>query len=120
MIVIGTNDFDMYTAAVALIKCQGGKVVVKDGEIISQLPLPIAGLMSDKEFDFVVEKCDELNKAAHSIGCKLEDPFMTLGFLSLPVIPELKNVFSKSQFPIIPSGISGISINEPQFKKAFL
>ena len=105
MIVIGTNDFDMYTAAVDLIKCQGGKVVVKDGEIISQLPLPIAGLMSDKEFDFVVEKCDELNKAAHSIGCKLEDPFMTMGFLSLPVIPELKitdkGVFDTNKFDFV-------------------
>ena len=105
MIVIGTNDFDMYTAAVALIKCQGGKVVVKDGEIISQLPLPIAGLMSDKEFDFVVEKCDELNKAAHSIGCKLEDPFMTMGFLSLRVIPELKitdkGVFDTNKFDFV-------------------
>ena len=105
MIVIGTNDFDMYTAAVALVKCQGGKVVVKDGEIISQLPLPIAGLMSDKEFDFVVEKCDELNKAAHSIGCKLEDPFMTMGFLSLPVIPELKitdkGVFDTNKFDFV-------------------
>lgn len=105
MIVIGTNDFDMYTAAVALIKCQGGKVVVKDGKIISQLPLPIAGLMSDKEFDFVVEKCDELNKAAHSIGCKLEDPFMTMGFLSLPVIPELKitdkGVFDTNKFDFV-------------------
>ena len=105
MIVIGTNDFDMYTAAVALIKCQGGKVVVKDGKIVSQLPLPIAGLMSDKEFDFVVEKCDELNKAAHSIGCKLEDPFMTMGFLSLPVIPELKitdkGVFDTNKFDFV-------------------
>ena len=105
MIVIGTNDFDMYTAAVALIKCQGGKVVVKDGEIISQLPLPIAGLMSDREFDFVVEKCDELNKAAHSIGCELEDPFMTMGFLSLPVIPELKitdkGVFDTNKFDFV-------------------
>lgn len=90
MIVIGTNDADMYTAAVALIKCQGGKVVVKDGEILSELPLPIAGLMSDRDFDFVIEKCHELNNAAHSIGCTLEDPFMTMGFLSLPVIPELK------------------------------
>ncbi len=105
MIVIGTNDFDMYTAAVALIKCQGGKVVVKDGEIISQLPLPIAGLMSDREFDFVVEKCDELNKASHFIGCELEDPFMTMGFLSLPVIPELKitdkGVFDTNKFDFV-------------------
>ena len=105
MIVIGTNDYDMYAAAVALIKCQGGKVVVKDGEIISQLPLPIAGLMSDRDFDFVVSKSEELNNAARSIGCTLEDPFMTMGFLSLPVIPELKvtdkGVFDTKQFGFI-------------------
>jgi len=90
MIVVGTNDYDMYVAAVELVKSQGGKVVVNNGEVISKLPLPIAGLMSDKDFNFVLDKCAELNKAAHSIGCTLEDPFMTMAFLSLPVIPELK------------------------------
>lgn len=90
MIVIGTNDEDMYIAAVELVKSQGGKVVVNNGQVISKLPLPIAGLMSDKEFNYVLDKCSELNCAAHSIGCSLEDPFMTMGFLSLPVIPELK------------------------------
>lgn len=105
MIVVGTNDFDMYTAAVALIKSQGGKVVVQNGEIISELPLPIAGLMSDRDFDFVVKKCEELNHAAHSIGCTLEDPFMTMAFLSLPVIPELKitdkGVFDTNKFGFV-------------------
>ncbi len=105
MIVIGTNDADMYAAAVALIKCQGGKVVVNNGEIISELPLPIAGLMSDKDFDYVVEKCKELNNTAASIGCTLNDPFMTMGFLSLPVIPELKitdkGVFDTNKFGFI-------------------
>ena len=90
MIVVGTNDYDMYVAAVELVKSQGGKVVVNNGEVISKLPLPIAGLMSDKEFNYVLEKCAELNDAAHSIGCTLEDPFMTMAFMSLPVIPELK------------------------------
>ena len=105
MIVIGTNDADMYEAAVALIKCQGGKVVVNNGEILSQLSLPIAGLMSDKEFDYVVDKCEELNRAASSIGCTLNDPFMTMGFLSLPVIPELKvtdkGVFDTNKFGFV-------------------
>ena len=105
MIVIGTNDADMYAAAVALIKCKGGKVVVKDGEVISELPLPIAGLMSDRNFDYVDNKCEELNKTAHSIGCRIEDPFMTMGFLSLPVIPELKvtdkGVFDTNKFDFI-------------------
>lgn len=90
MIVIGTNDDDMYKAAVELVKSQGGKVVVNNGEVLAKLPLPIAGLISDKDFNYVLEKCFELNQASHSLGCTLEDPFMTMGFLSLPVIPELK------------------------------
>ena len=105
MIIVGTNDYDMYVAAVELVKSQGGKVVVRDGEVISKLPLPIAGLMSDKEFDYVLSKCDELNNAAHSIGCTLEDPFMTMGFLSLPVIPELKitdkGIFDTNKFDFV-------------------
>ena len=102
MIVVGTNDYDMYIAAVELVKSQGGKVVVNNGEILSKLPLPIAGLMSDKDFGYVLDKCEELNKAAHSIGCTLDDPFMTMAFMSLPVIPELKitdkGIFDTNKF----------------------
>jgi adenine deaminase len=90
MIVIGTNDNDMYKAAVALIKSQGGKVVVEDGEILAHLPLPVAGLISDKDAEYVIEKGEELNQATRKIGCQLDDAFMAMGFLSLPVIPELK------------------------------
>ena len=90
MIVVGTNDYDMYVAAVELVKMQGGKVVVNNGEIVSKLPLPIAGLMTDKDLDYVVSHCEDLSKSVRNLGCELEDPFMTLGFLALPVIPELK------------------------------
>ena len=90
MIIVGTNDLDMYTAAVELVKMQGGKVVVNDGKVIAKLPLPIAGLISDKDFDYVVDHCEELNKAVKELGCTLDDAFMTMSFLSLPVIPELK------------------------------
>lgn len=90
MIIVGTNNFDMYTAAVELVKMQGGKVVVNNGEVIAKLPLPIAGLISDKDFDYVVKHCDELNEAVKELGCTLDDAFMTMSFLSLPVIPELK------------------------------
>jgi len=90
MVVIGTNDYDMYVAAVEIVKMQGGKVVVNNGEVIEKLPLPIAGLMSDKDFNYVLDKCKKLNEASHNLGCALDDPFMTMGFLSLPVIPELK------------------------------
>ena len=105
MIIVGTNDYDMYVAAVELVKSQGGKVVVNNGEVVSKLPLPIAGLMSDKEFNYVLEKCAELNNASHSIGCTLEDPFMTLAFMSLPVIPELKitdkGLFDTNKFEFV-------------------
>ena len=89
MIIIGTNDFDMYTAAVELVKMQGGKIVVKDGKVLAKLPLPIAGLISDKDFEYVVQHCEDLNKAVKELGCTLDDAFMTMGFLSLPVIPVL-------------------------------
>ena len=105
MIIVGTNDEDMYTAAVELVKSQGGKVVVSGGKVLSKLPLPIAGLMSNEDFGYVVNKCEELNNAAHSIGCRLEDPFMTMGFLSLPVIPELKitdkGIFDTTKFDFV-------------------
>ena len=90
MIIVGTNDEDMYKAAVELVKSQGGKVIVDKGRVLSKLPLPIAGLMSNEKFEFVIDKCKELKEAAKQIGCKLLDPFMTMSFLSLSVIPELK------------------------------
>lgn len=105
MIVIGTNDDDMYKATVALIKSHGGKIVVNNGEVISHLPLPVAGLISDKDAEYVIEKGVELTEATKNIGCELDDAFMTMGFLSLPVIPELKitdkGVFDTTKFEFI-------------------
>lgn len=105
MIVIGTNDEDMYKAAVELIKSHGGKIVVNNGEVISHLPLPVAGIISDKDADYVIKKGVELNNSAHSIGCDLEDVFTTMSFLSLPVIPELKitdkGIFDTSKMDFI-------------------
>ncbi len=105
MIVIGTNDSDMYTAAVELIKSQGGKIVVNNGEVLAHLPLPVAGLISDADFNTVIEKSMQLNNAAKEIGCKIDDPFMAMGFLSLPVIPELKitdkGVFDTTKFDFV-------------------
>ena len=90
MIVIGTNDDDMYYAAVELVKSQGGKIIVENGKTLAHLPLPIAGLMSDKSSDEVQAKIKELELSAQKIGCKIADPFMSMAFLSLSVIPELK------------------------------
>ena len=90
MIVIGTNDEDMYYAAVELVKSQGGKIIVENKKTLAHLKLPIAGLMSDRPFEEVETKLKELDKAAKQIGCKIDDPFMSMAFLSLSVIPELK------------------------------
>lgn len=90
MIVIGTNDDDMYYAAVELVKSQGGKIIVENGKTLSHLPLPIAGLMSDKPAEEVMAEITELENAAGKIGCKIADPFMSMAFLSLSVIPEIK------------------------------
>lgn len=90
MIVIGTNDDDMYYAANQLVKSQGGKIIVENGKTLAQLKLPIAGLMSEEPAEIVMEKLQTLEKTASDIGCKINDPFMSMAFLSLSVIPEIK------------------------------
>lgn len=90
IVVVGTSDEDILHAAVDLVKSQGGKVVVRNQQKLEILPLPIAGLISNKTVEEVVLKLENLKKAAQSIGSSMDDPFMTLAFMSLPVIPELK------------------------------
>lgn len=90
VIVAGTNDDDMMSAARAIASMQGGCVAVADGKVLARLPLPIAGLMSDQPIERVREDMDHLNSAAKTLGCDLHAPFMALSFLALPVIPELK------------------------------
>ncbi|MFA7711669.1 MAG: adenine deaminase, partial [Candidatus Neomarinimicrobiota bacterium] len=90
IVVVGTNDADMLIACQALVKMCGGKIVVANGQILAALPLPIAGLLSDQPLAQVRAAADRLNQTARELGCIPENPFMTLSFLSLPVIPELK------------------------------
>ncbi|MDO9548674.1 MAG: adenine deaminase [Candidatus Marinimicrobia bacterium] len=90
IIVIGANDEDMLFAINEIRNMNGGQVVVENGKALASLALPIAGLMSDKPLLDVRNATDILNKAARRLGCQPENPFMTLSFLSLPVIPELK------------------------------
>jgi adenine deaminase len=90
VVVVGTNDSDITAAVQALEKMRGGQVAVVDGKVEAALPLPIAGLVSDQPLEAVIEKIAELNSAAASFGCKLDAPFMTLSFMSLSPIPELK------------------------------
>lgn len=91
IVTIGTNDKDMILAALELEKMNGGIVIVKRGQVMSKLPLPIGGLLSNKEYKKVLKELDSLNEALKDIGFKEDfDPFLTLSFLTLPVIPEIK------------------------------
>jgi adenine deaminase len=80
----------MLTAVRAVVEKNGGLIAVCDGELKAGLALPIAGLMSDQPLDKVSRELRTLIKAAHDMGSPLDNPFMTLSFLALPVIPSLK------------------------------
>lgn len=90
IIVVGTNDNDMKTAMAAVADMKGGLVAACNGNVDSALPLPIAGLMSPEPVEKVRDELDQLLEQAIKYGCGLHDPFMTLSFLALPVIPDLK------------------------------
>jgi adenine deaminase len=90
LIIVGTNDADMAAAARTIADMGGGFVAVADAKVLSQLALPIAGLMSDLPIGAVVTQLSSLQEASRSMGCQLENPFIALSFLALPVIPELK------------------------------
>ena len=91
IICVGTNDQDMAFAANRSAQNHGGIVVVKDGEVIGELVLEIAGLMSEQPLTLVNDLLEKAKAAAHSLGVGRDiDPFMTLSFMSLPVIPTLR------------------------------
>ncbi|OGW48872.1 MAG: adenine deaminase [Nitrospirae bacterium GWC2_57_9] len=90
IIVAGMHDEDILAAIQALRRMRGGLVVVKEERILAALPLPIAGLLSDKPVRIVAKQQAGLARAAARLGIKLSSPFATLSFLALPVVPELK------------------------------
>jgi len=90
VVVVGTNDADIARAIEELVRMQGGQVAISNGKVRAELALPIAGLVSDRPLKEVIERIAALNAAARAMGCELDTPFMTLSFLSLSPIPELK------------------------------
>lgn len=91
IIAVGCNDGDIAVAVNAIKNSEGGIVVVENGEVKALLELPVAGLMSDEPLEIVNEKLENAKSAAYELGAdKGIDPFMTLSFLSLPVIPSLR------------------------------
>ncbi|MBQ6296435.1 MAG: adenine deaminase [Selenomonadaceae bacterium] len=108
IIAAGVSNAEIFCAVEALIKMEGGMVLVKDGKIISVIPLLIGGLMSDLSGEELKEKLDALHAKAHAeleISANVE-PVMTLTFMSLPVIPEIKltarGLFDYETFSFIP------------------
>ena len=90
LLVLGNDADDIRTAATHLASLGGGQCVVRDGKVLADLPLPIAGLMSARPAADVAADVAALNAAARQTGSTLSDPFATLSFLALPVIPALK------------------------------
>ncbi|MBL8746392.1 MAG: adenine deaminase [Phycisphaerae bacterium] len=88
--IVSTNDADMLAAARALSQAGGGQCAVVDGRVLSLLPLPIAGLMSDQPSETLIKQQHALHEATRTLGCPHADPFMPLSFMPLPVIPQLK------------------------------
>jgi adenine deaminase len=90
VMVVGANDRDMVRAARRLEELGGGFVAVADGEVLAELPLELAGLITAAPLTEVRDRLDELDAAAARLGCTLPAPFMALSFLGLAVIPELR------------------------------
>lgn len=90
LIIVGTNDMDMTIAAHSVIKAGGGFAAIADQQLLAEVSLPIAGLMSHSPFEVVCKEMDELLSVVSDLGSPLENPFMTLSFLALPVIPAIR------------------------------
>ncbi len=88
--VVGVNEDDMALAANRLGEIKGGFVVVEDGRVTGEIALPVAGLMSLEPYETVRDTLHTLRKAAYALGTTLEEPFLQVAFLPLPVIPHLK------------------------------
>jgi adenine deaminase len=106
VIAVGTSDEDTCRAVEELRAMGGGLIVVDNGRTRAQLPLEVAGLMSTRGLTEVARAVQEIEHAAHALGCRLPAPLMTLSFLALPVIPELKltdrGLVDVNRFRIVP------------------
>lgn len=90
LLVAGTDDNDMALAANTLIECGGGLCAVLDGKVLAVLPLPIAGLMSDKPVEDVAEQLKKIGEAWKELGCEINSPYMTMALVPLACIPAVR------------------------------
>ncbi|MGM0898525.1 MAG: adenine deaminase [Bacillota bacterium] len=117
VIVVGTNDEDMLAAINALHQLQGGLAVVQNSEVLASLPLPIAGLMSDEPFTTVYDQLKTIDESLLQIGAPSHfNAFLTMSFLSLPVIPHLKltdrGLFDVASFRHISVPVSSVPVHD--------
>jgi|WetSurMetagenome_2_1015567.scaffolds.fasta_scaffold23934_2 adenine deaminase len=109
-VLVGCSAEEMAHAARVVAEMGGGQAVVRGGEVLAALPLPVAGLMSSASAREVSDCLEALHVAARACGCKLPAPFMTLAFIALPVIPSLKitdrGLVDVDRFEIVPLSLS--------------
>ena len=109
IVVLGVDDGDMAACVIRLAEIGGGIVIANDGRVVEELPLPIAGLMSDRPLAEVHERLRSMEKRLAAMGVTMAAPFMTLSFLALSVIPELKitdhGLVDVNRFELVPLGI---------------
>jgi adenine deaminase len=109
VVVLGVDDQDMAACALRLAEIGGGIVIAEGGRVVEELPLPVAGLMSDRPVAEVHERLRSMEGRLASMGVTMAGPFMTLSFLALSVIPELKitdrGLVDVGRFELVPLGI---------------
>lgn len=111
LVVIGADDESMLTAAKAVERMGGGLVAAQGDTILAKLPLPVAGLMSDRPIEEVRDDMEKLLEATRQLGSELHDPFMAMSFMALEVIPSLKltdvGLIDVEQFQVVDLFVSG-------------
>jgi adenine deaminase len=109
VVVMGVDDGDMAACADRLAEIGGGIVIAEGGRVVEELPLPVAGLMSDQPLTHVYERLRSMERRLAALGVSTAAPFMTLSFLALSVIPELKitdhGLVDVARFELVPLGI---------------
>jgi adenine deaminase len=109
VVVIGVDDADMAACACRLADIGGGIVIAESGRVLEELPLPVAGLMSDQPLADVYARLTSMERRLATLGVTMAAPFMTLSFLALSVIPELKitdrGLVDVGRFELVPLGI---------------
>jgi adenine deaminase len=116
-VVVGADAADMAAAVIRVEEIGGGQVAVLDGRVLAEVPLPLAGLMSDRPATEVAAQLRVLGAAAEdALGVTVEEPFMQLSFIALSVIPELRltdgGLFDVDAFDYVPVEVDPLTVSQ--------